>query len=284
MNQPLFIAEVSSNHSQNLERSLKFVDVAAESGCQAVKFQLFKIEELFHSHVVKTRQDIAARKAWELPVEFLPHLAKRSKQKGIQFSCTPFYLKAVDELAPYVDFYKIASYEILWHDLFVACAKTGKPVVFSTGMATMDEVASSVKVLREAGCKDITILHCISNYPAPIEQCNLKAIQSLRNEFNVKVGWSDHTVSEAVMYRAIHTHGAEVIELHLDLDGEGAEFGPGHCWLPGPVKKMISNIVEGMQADGSGIKGPMECEMFERTWRADPVDGLRPVSKTRDSF
>src|ERR1700744_6074924 len=105
-----FIAEVSSNHAQDLGRSLAFVDAAADCGCDAVKFQLFRVAELFAPEILAKSAKHRARIAWELPVAHLAPLAERAKQRGIQFSCTPFYLAAVSELDPFVDFFKIASY------------------------------------------------------------------------------------------------------------------------------------------------------------------------------
>jgi sialic acid synthase SpsE len=131
-----FIAEVSSNHYRDLDRSFAFIDAAAKAHCGAVKFQLFKIDQLFAPEILEKSEAHRRRKDWELPVEFLPQLARRCVENQIQFSCTPFYLAAVDELEPYIDFYKIASYELLWDDLLGACARTRKPVILSTGMAT----------------------------------------------------------------------------------------------------------------------------------------------------
>ena len=159
---PRFVAEVSSNHHRDLDRCLAFIDEAAGIGCDAVKFQLFRIAQLFAPEILARSEDHRKREAWELPVEFLPSLSERCRERGIEFGCTPFYLKAVYELFPYVDFYKIASYEILWKELLTACARTGKPVVISTGMATMDEVKGAVDVLMNNGCRECTILHCVS--------------------------------------------------------------------------------------------------------------------------
>ena len=114
-----FIAEVSSNHNRDIERSFKFIDAAANSGCKAVKFQLFKLEKLFAPEILKKSPKHRERKNWELPIEFIPKLSERCKSKNIEFSCTPFYLDAVSELEPYVNFYKIASYELLWDDLLL---------------------------------------------------------------------------------------------------------------------------------------------------------------------
>ena len=106
-----FIAEVSSNHNRNLKRCKKFIDIASDIGCYGIKFQLFKIEKLFHSKILKKSKKHRDRKKWELPTEFIPILSKYSRKKGLKFGCTPFYLEAVKFLKPYVDFYKIASYE-----------------------------------------------------------------------------------------------------------------------------------------------------------------------------
>lgn len=276
-----FIAEVSSNHSRNLDRSLAFIDVAASSGCGAVKFQLFRIDQLFAPEILEKSEKHRKRKEWELPLEFLPALAKRSRERNIEFSCTPFYLEAVRELEPYVDFYKIASYELLWDDLLIACARTGKPVLLSTGMATIDEIKHAVEVLQGNGCKAPTLLHCTSAYPTPYTEANLAAIETIRQATGCEVGWSDHTVEPAVIHRAIHRWGARVIEFHLDLDGKGEEFEAGHCWLPEQIGAVIRDVEKGFVADGNGVKEPVPSELPDRLWRADPSDGLRPMKETR---
>jgi N-acetylneuraminate synthase len=284
---PHFIAEVSSNHHGDLDRCKQFIDCAADIGCDSVKFQLFRIEELFSPEARQAKPELNDRKAWELPVDFLPALSQYSHARGLKFSCTPFYLKAVEELDPYVDFFKIASYELLWDELLIRCAMTGKPVVLSTGMATIPEINHAVDTLVAAGCRDITLLHCISGYPTPIDQCNLAAIETLRQATGCKIGWSDHSVSADVVHRAIHRWGANTIEFHLDLDGVGDEFKTGPCWLPEPMAKLIASITDGSltrdwtAADGHGEKRPSQIEAVERTWRADPSDGLRPLKETR---
>ena len=279
-----FIAEVSSNHARDLARCLEFVDVTARIGCGAVKFQLFKLDELFAPEILARSEKHRARREWELPVEFLAPIAKRAHDQGIEFCCTPFYLKAVDELFPHVDFYKIASYELLWHPLIAACAKTGKPVVLSTGMATLDEIGATVKVARDAGCTQLTLLHCTSSYPTPAREANLAAMGTMAREFGCPVGWSDHTVSPAVVTRAIHKWGATEVEFHLDLDGTGAEYATGHCWLPAQIKAVIDELAIAFEADGTGVKEPVPAELPDREWRADPSDGLRPFRSLRESF
>ncbi|MEJ1968013.1 MAG: N-acetylneuraminate synthase family protein [Rhizomicrobium sp.] len=278
---PLFIAEASSNHDRDLVRALAFVDAAAAAGCDAVKFQLFKIDRMFAPEILCRSAKHRARKQWELPFSHLAPLAARCALRGVQFSCTPFYIEAVEELRPYVAFYKIASYELLVVPLLEACARTGKPVVLSTGMATMEEIAGAANTLKRAGASDITLLHCVSAYPTPAAEANLSAIAAIRDATGCKVGWSDHTRRPAVIERAVHRWGAACVEFHLDLDGDGAEYAAGHCWLPGEIAPVIARIRESAVADGTGFKGPQPSELADRDWRADPRDGMRPLRHIR---
>src|SRR3984957_11287204 len=156
--QPIVIAEAPSNHGRECARGLAFGDAAADAGCDAVKFQLFKIARMFAPEILRQSPKHRARVEWELPPGHLAPLADRCRQRGIQFSCTPFYLEAVKELEPHVDFYKVASYELLVGDLLKACVATGKPVVLSTGMATMTEITEASATLRNAGARDGTML------------------------------------------------------------------------------------------------------------------------------
>lgn len=291
MHKVKFIAEISSNHNRDLDRSKLFIKTAAEIGCQGVKFQLFKIEQLFAPEILLKSKKHRDRANWELPVEFIPELAQYTRELGLEFACTPFYLKAVDELEPYVDFYKIASYELLWQELFIKCANTGKPLIFSIGMATLNEIKSAMRILCTGKTKEITVMHCNSAYPTPIKDANLKALSKLREALvdferilNISYGWSDHTVSPSVIYRAVHHYNVKYIEFHLDLDGKGEEYSAGHCWLPDQISKVIKTVEEGYLADGSGIIEPSVSELPDRDWRADPNDGLRPLLKLRKSF
>ena len=277
----MFIAEVSSNHAQDLGRALAFVDAAAACGCDAVKFQLFRVANLFAPEILAKSPALRARERWELPVAYLMPLAERARERDILFSCTPFYLEAVKELEPHVAFYKVASYELLWTDLLKACAATGKPLILSTGMASIPEIKAAIATVRQAGGRDLTLLHCVSSYPAPLEDANLSAIATIRDATGVPVGWSDHTRLPAVIERAVHHWDASAVEFHVDLDGKGAEYGPGHCWLFDEIAPVIARIREGFRADGNGIKEPAASELPDREWRADPSDGLRPLRHVR---
>ncbi len=281
---PKFIAEVSSNHSQDIKRAKEFIQVSADIGCYGVKFQLFKIDQLFAPEILAKSELHRNRKQWELPLEFIPELSQFAHNLGIKFSCTPFYLDAVQELEPYVDFYKIASYELLWDDLIRECAKTNKDLVLSTGMATLDEIAHAVDIFRQHSQSNLILLHAISGYPTPIQEVNLKAIETLRNSFQCEVGLSDHSVSSDVIVRAVHKWDASMIEFHLDLDELGEEFQAGHCWLPNQIKNTINSIKNGFLADGTGEKVPAPSEKSDRLWRADPSDGLRPFKEIRELF
>jgi N-acetylneuraminate synthase len=276
-NVSFFISEVSSNHSRDLDRCLEFVDISAEIGFDAVKFQLFKIDQLFSIEAIQSKPELLDRKAWELPREFIPEIKKRCDQKGIQLGCTPFYLDAVTYLKQYVDFFKIASYELLWDDLLVKCCNTNKPLIISTGMATMDEIDHAVQVAKQNDCSDLSVLHCVSSYPVPDHSINLGAINSMKEYFSLPIGWSDHSNQISVVVAAVLQWNASIVEMHLDLDGEGAEFGPGHCWLPSDAAMAIDICRKADTYNSLAEKKPADIENEERLWRADPSDGLRPM-------
>lgn len=281
-----FIAELGSNHNRDPQRALRIVDGCADAGCGAVKIQVFRVEDLFARSVLQARPELQARRAWEFPMELLDPLADHCSARGLALGATPFGLWAVEPLAARCDFLKVASYELLWHDLIRACAATGRPLLMSTGMATLDEVLAAVAVARDAGARQLTLLHCVSAYPTPPEQTNLAAIGTLREATGCAVGWSDHSVSSAVVRRAVRHWGATEVELHVDLDGAGYEAGE-HNWSPAGLAQLIGGLQggppepKGSVLDGSGEKTPMAVEQHDVPWRADPSDGLRPLLATR---
>ena len=174
-----FIAEVSSNHHQSIDRCFEFIDTAAEIGCDSVKFQLFRIDQLFSEEILRKNKEIRDRKNWELPIEYIPLLAERCKLRKYLLD-VPFDLEAVKILEPYVDFYKIYIYELLWDELIKSCCLTKKPVILSTGMAVIDEIKHAIKIVKDNDCIDFSILHCISGYPTPLNQCNLKSHRNFK--------------------------------------------------------------------------------------------------------
>jgi len=284
-----FIAEIGSNHNAHRERCLALVDAAAWAGCGAVKLQVFRVEDLFAPQALQAHPELARRRAWELPLELLGPVRERCRRRGVELGATPFALWAVEALADHVDFFKIASYELLWPALVEACAATGRPLVLSTGMATLQEVSAAVAVARAGGAgQRLRVLHCVSGYPTPPEQANLAAIATLREHLQVPVGWSDHTCSERVVRRAVGKWEASDVELHIDLDGHGNEAGE-HNWIPKRLRELIASIgdtdpdsdAELQAMDGDGVKRPMPVEHGDVLWRADPEDGLRPLRSLR---
>jgi len=281
-----FIAELGSNHNAQRARCLELVDAAASAGCGAVKLQVFRVEDLFAPQALRAHPELARRRAWEFPLELLGPVRERCRARGVELGATPFALWAVEALADHVDFFKIASYELLWHELIRACAATGRPLVLSTGMATLSEAAEAVAVARSSAVRDLRLLHCVSGYPTPPEQANLAAIATLREQLGVPVGWSDHTCSERVVRRAIARWGASDVELHIDLDGRGHEAGE-HSWTPRRLRGLIAALgsaeadSEPQAMDGDGVKRAMAVEQPDVPWRADPEDGLRPLRSLR---
>lgn len=296
MNQVPFIAEVSSNHGRDLDRARDFIRAAAEAGCSGVKFQQFRIDELFSPEALARDPALGRRREWELPESFNADLADCAREHGVLFSSTPFYMDAIGVLEPHVDFFKVSSYQVLWLDFLREVARTGKPVVLATGMATLPEVERAVEALADGGCTRPTLLHCVSLYPTPANQANLAAIPTLRSAFDLPVGWSDHTTDDRVVLRAVRRHRAAMVEFHLDLDRKGAEYGFGHCWLPGSIARAIREVRAVPDAeterwlsapdpiDGTGHKEPRPDEHEERLWRSDPVDGLRPLRAIRSDL
>jgi sialic acid synthase SpsE len=294
-----FIAEIGSNHNRQRERCLALVDAAAAAGCEAVKLQIFRVRDLFTAQALARDAELAAREQWEFPLELLEPVGERCAERGIELGATPFSPWAVEALAEHGDFFKVASYDLLRHDLIEMCAATGRPLILSTGMATLSEVDEAVAA---AGDADLRLLHCVSGYPTPPEQANLAAIATLRERFAVPVGWSDHTCSERVVLRALRRWHASDVEIHIDLDGEGREAG-AHSWTPRRVRSLIAASRGGPSSehsdtntpacddhaaheaeaalDGDGIKRAMPVEQADVPWRADPTDGLRPLRTLR---
>lgn len=271
-----FIAEIGSNHCGNLDRIYKLIDTAKDIGADAVKFQLFRAEQLWSDPETQKKMH-----RWELPEEYIPEISIYCKKIGIEFGCSVFFLGAVNILYPYVDWYKIGSFELLWLDLIKAVAKTGKPVILSTGMGTDEEIDNAIwEVENWNNLCELTLLHCNSSYPATPKDCGLAKIKQLHMRsaysYSATVGWSDHTRHPGVIYAAI-AQGAEVIEFHVDLeDGQGWEYSMGHCWLPSEIKPVINNIRIGEMASQ-----PSEQDLSELRQQRTDMDGMRPMKQYR---
>lgn len=259
------ISEIGSNHNQDLNRAIQLIEYSAWLGFDAVKFQLFKANKLYapqHKEMIETI------KKRELPIEWLPTLKKVSQDNGLEFGCTPFYLDAVDELNPYVDFFKIGSFENQWNKLIEKVISTDKEIMISLGMMSIDSIK-----YQWALPKFDVIFHCVSSYPVKPKDCNLKTLNVISKIVGspLCVGWSDHSVNEGVIYRAI-AEGARVIEMHVDLpDRQGLETIIDHVWTDKIVlTQLIRNIRDGEKAISE------REDVFENMeWKCNPETGLR---------
>lgn len=287
LRRPFLVAEVGSNHNGSIDRALTLIDAAALAGFSAVKFQHFRLGRLFSPWALEHHPELLERARYELPWRTLALLSECAYSKRLAFGCTFFDGEGLAVESQVCEFLKVSSYSLLDLPFLERVGQASwprKPVILSTGMATLDEVQEAVDALRQGGCQDLTLLHCVSLYPTRPEEANLRAIQTLKEAFpGCKVGWSDHTVDPDVIHRAVAL-GAETIELHFDLDDwKGAE--EGHSWWPGRVRHLNWREPKTEQwqerIDGTGIKAPQPRELPERLWRADPSDGLRPLKEAR---
>ena len=227
--EPFIIAEMSGNHNGSLEKALNITEIAAECGCDAIKLQTYTPDTMTldceqSDFIINDPNSLwNGRKLYELykeamtPWEWHKPIFERCKELGIICFSTPFDETAVDFLDNLeCAIYKIASFENTHIPLLKYVAKTGKPVILSTGMATVEELEESVGCLKDNGCKDITLLKCTSTYPADPANSNLLTMLDMKNRFGVKVGLSDHTLGIGVSLAAIGA-GATVIEKHFCL-------------------------------------------------------------------
>ena len=263
------IAEAGVNHNGSYELACRLADAALEAGADCIKFQTFKAEKLVSKNAEKAQYQKAATgdtsqqemlKKLELSYEEFISLKKYCESIGIAFLSTPFDFESIDFLNSIgMPFWKVPSGEVTNLPYLRAVARTGKPVVMSTGMCTMDEIASSVQALRESGAGEITLLHCNTEYPTPYEDVNLRAMQTIRDTFGLEVGYSDHTKGIEVPVAAA-AMGAVIIEKHFTLDRNME--GPDHkaSLEPQELKDMVASIRHIEAALGSGVKEPSPSE------------------------
>lgn len=269
------VAEIGSNHNNNLNRCKKLIEEAKLMGFNAVKFQLFKAEKLTSNK--KAQKEY---KKNELNIEWLPKIKEECINNNLKFGCTPFYLEAVEELKPYIDFYKISSFDILRKDLIKLCLSTSKPVVFSCGLATKEDIENVIELILQYGNNntDYYFLHCISDYPAKPENSCIRRMVDIaqillkyKSKKYFSLGYSDHTKDIDVIKEAISNY-AQMIELHFDLeDGQGHESKYNHCWNP----TDIDNFYECMMKLNKILNGKFELTEEKLKLRANPKTGLR---------
>lgn len=268
----IIIAEAGVNHNASMEMARRMVVEAARAGADYVKFQT-AVPELVISSIApkaeyqkettgEAESQLEMCKAIHLPLSAYPELAELCREEGIGFMSTPFDLVSIDSLTPLdMDYWKIPSGEITNLPYLRKIAKTGGKVILSTGMSTIDEVATAVDVLETGGIdrKDIILLHCTTQYPTPYSDVNLKAMDSLRRLNTGGVGYSDHTLGIEVPIAAAAL-GAKVIEKHFTLDKNLP--GPDHraSLDPAELAAMVKAVRHIEKALGSGVKAVADSE------------------------
>ncbi len=276
---PFIIAEMSGNHGQSIEKAKALIDAAANAGAHAVKLQTYTPDTItldVHENEFFINDP---NSLWEgnslynlyheamTPWEWHAELFQYAEQQGLLAFSTPFDLSAVaflETLNP--PCYKIASFENIDHALLAAVAQTGKPVIVSTGMATQAELAESVQVLRDNGCKDLILLKCTSNYPARPVDANLRTIPHLAELFDCQVGLSDHTPGVGVAVAAVAL-GATVIEKHFVLDRNGGEVDAEFSLEPAEVKLLVEETARAAVALGKVTYGATPKEQASMVHR-----------------
>lgn len=265
--EPTFvIAEAGSNHNGDLETAKELVDVAADAGADAVKFQTFRADRMYVEDSGQAEYLDADRTIYEIiedmemPYEWIPKLHDYCHERDVLFLSTPFDERSAEELAEYVPAFKVASYTMSHQPFLERLADFDKPVVMSTGAHALDEVRESVETLRTAGLDDLILLQCVAAYPTPLDSINVGVVETLRETFDVPAGLSDHTLDPLVAPGAAVALGASVVEKHFTLDR--SMEGPDHEFAlePDELDAMVSHVRNVETALGSGEKRVLDVE------------------------
>ncbi|MDP7035929.1 MAG: N-acetylneuraminate synthase family protein [Planctomycetota bacterium] len=263
------IAEVGVNHDGSLSRAIELVEAAADTGVQAVKFQVFRADLLVSPDTpqadyqachapARSQHEMLSR--LEMEDESFVQIARRCRELGVEFLASPFDERSLEFLLDLdVSAIKLGSGELTNHPLIEKVGSSGKPLLLSTGMSRLEEIQRAVRAFEVAGGRDLLVFHCTSSYPAPIDSANLRAIETLIQTLKVPVGYSDHTVDFLCPLAAVAL-GACCLERHLTLD-RGAP-GPDHAASTEPeeMRRLVGEIRRLEAALGDGNKEPAECE------------------------
>jgi len=273
MGKPAYIiAEMSANHHHDLNRAMAIVDAAAKSGANAIKLQTYRADTLTldaGNDCFKIGEGTrwAGRRLYALydeahtPWEWQPLIRQRARQLGMGCFSSPFDLSSIDFLESHnFPAYKIASFEIVDLGLIKAATKTGKPIIISTGMATIDEVNEAVKTVQQAGGTQLALLKCTSAYPATAQTMNLSVISDLQHRFQIPIGLSDHSMGETVPATAV-AMGACIIEKHFTLSRQDAGPDSGFSLEPNEFKAMVDAVRHTESAMGDIQYGPSDNEI-----------------------
>lgn len=274
---PYVVAELSANHNGELSRALATIDAARASGADAIKIQTYTADTMT---IDSDRQEFKITgglwdgftlydlyKWAETPFEWHKEIFDYARKQGITLFSTPFDETAVDLLESLnAPAYKVASFELVDIPLIRYIAKTGKPMIMSTGMASEAEIAEAVTAARQAGCNDLVLLHCISSYPAPMEQANLRQMQTIEERFNIIPGLSDHTLGTTASIAAVAL-GACVIEKHFTLSR--ADKGPDSEFSiePADLKRLCQDAYDAWLAIGEPSYARQQAEEGNKHFR-----------------
>ena len=281
------IAEAGVNHNGDPALAHRLVDGAAAAGADAVKFQTFDPEQVVAAGAPKAAYQIATTGSGEsqlemlrrlaLPRETLEPLAAHARDKGLLFLSTPFDTVSADFLDGLgLPGFKVPSGEVTNLPFLAYLARKGKPMLVSTGMSTLEEVATAVAVVRTSGDPPLALFHCVTNYPAAPADCNLRAIETMRRVFGVPVGWSDHTEGLYPSIAAVAA-GASLLEKHFTLDRTLP--GPDHraSLEPGELTQLVAAVRETEATLGDGIKRPAPSEASNARLVRRSVHAARPL-------
>ena len=274
---PYIVAELSGNHQGDINQALELIDKAASTGVDAIKIQTYTADTITLNHngpeFMIEKGLWANRTLYDLyqeaytPWEWHAALFERATEHGITLFSSPFDNTAVDLLESLqCPAYKIASYELIDIGLIKRVASTGKPVILSTGLATLDEIEEAVETVYEAGGRQIVILHCISGYPTPIEDCNLKTIADLQTRFSCPIGLSDHTIDHVASVTAVAL-GAHFIEKHFTLDRNNGSVDAAFSLNPDEFTALVREAHRASQALGKVDYSVKASEVGGRNFR-----------------
>lgn len=271
-NKPVYIiAEAGVNHNGNIELAKKLITKGAEAGVDAVKFQTFKAETLLTKKAKKAKYQIQNTgntddsqfemiKKLELDYGVHKELKEFAESHGVDFLSSAFDLDSIDLLSELgMRFFKIPSGEITNYPYLVKTAQQGKDILLSTGMSNLSDIEKALEVLNNNGATKVSVLHCNTEYPTPMQDVNLLSMDTIKTAFNIEVGYSDHTLGIEVPIAAVAL-GAKIIEKHFTLD-KNME-GPDHkaSLEPDELKEMVNGIRNIEKALGSSVKKPTQSE------------------------
>jgi pseudaminic acid synthase len=276
---PFIIAEMSGNHNGSLDRALEIVDAAAQNGADAIKLQTYTADTMtldsdLPNFKIQDESSLwAGRTLYDLyeeahtPWEWHEPIFSRAKELGLLAFSTPFDSSAVDFLGLLgVEVFKIASFENTDLPLIRKAASTGKPLIISTGLASVGEISEAVSTARSAGCKDLILMKTTSSYPASPQNTNLKTIPHMRELFSCDVGLSDHTLGVGIAIASVSL-GVGVIEKHLTLNRQDGGVDSAFSLIPSELKSLVEETERAWAGQGHPKYGPTEAELRSFVFR-----------------